>query len=117
MIALRIFVITLVTVVASVPSLPSFLHQSTPSKAKVTGCQIIKERKDRYLIINLDTPVAHFSNSLILHQEAFRHYIDSFNAEDRELYRQYIPNDSSWAFLSGNIPLFECPDKQLEQTY
>jgi hypothetical protein len=117
MITLRIFVITLMTLVSSVPGLPLFFHQSAPSKAKVTGCQAIKEREDRCQIMSLDTPVAHFSNSLILHQEAFRHYIDSFNAEDRELYRQYIPNDSSWAFLSRNIPLFNCPDKQLEQTY
>jgi hypothetical protein len=53
----------------------------------------------------------------ILSAETYKHYIDSFNANDNELYIQYIPNEKSWDFLSKNIPLFDCPDKQIEQTY
>ncbi len=53
----------------------------------------------------------------VLRTEAYKHYIESFNAGDQELYPQYIPNDRSWEFLSKNIPLLDCPDKQLEQTY
>ena len=40
-----------------------------------------------------------------------------FNETDEELYKQLIPNEKAWGFLSQNMPLFECPDKQLEQTY
>ena len=47
----------------------------------------------------------------------YKHYIDSFNAADDELVRNFYPNDRAWEFLSANIPLFDCPDKQLEETY
>ncbi len=53
----------------------------------------------------------------VLDPEDFRHYIDSFNLNDAEVYRNEITNDESWEFISGNIPLFDCPDKQMEQTY
>lgn len=47
----------------------------------------------------------------------YKHYIDSFNASDQELYPQYIPNAKSWDFLKENMPLFDCPDKMMEQTW
>lgn len=57
------------------------------------------------------------AQSLILKPADFKHYIESFNKNDNELYRQYYPNTAAWDFLKINIPLFDCPDKQLEQTY
>ncbi len=53
----------------------------------------------------------------VLRAESYKHYIDSFNANDNELYPQYIPNECSWAFLSENIPLLDCPDREFEQTW
>ncbi len=53
----------------------------------------------------------------VLQSDRFKHYIDTFNANDNELYRQHIPNAQAWAFLKENVPLFECPDKELELTY
>jgi hypothetical protein len=53
----------------------------------------------------------------VLQPAAFKHYIDSFNRQDQELYPQFISNAASWSFLSTNIPLFECPDPDLERTY
>ncbi len=44
-------------------------------------------------------------------------YVNRFNQSDDELYVQHIPNSSAAEFLKSNIPLFECPDKQLEETY
>ncbi|MBQ2332205.1 MAG: hypothetical protein II383_07355 [Bacteroidales bacterium] len=44
-------------------------------------------------------------------------YVADFNAHDRETYRQYVPNEEAARFLKDNIPLFECPDKELERTY
>ncbi len=54
---------------------------------------------------------------LVLRPGSFKHYIDRFNADDEELYMQHIPNDKAWRFLRGNIPLFECPDPDVERTY
>ncbi len=52
-----------------------------------------------------------------LQPDAFRHYIDSFNRNDQELYVQFVNNAAAWDFLKTNAPLFECPDKELETTY
>lgn len=57
------------------------------------------------------------SEAAILKAASFKHYIDSFDANDDELYVQHIPNAQSWSFLEENIPLLDSPDKQIEQTY
>ena len=49
--------------------------------------------------------------------EDFKHYIDSFNQNDDEIICQHINNENAWDFLSGNIPVFHCPDKIMEETY
>ena len=54
---------------------------------------------------------------LVLKPDNYKHYINSFNANDEELYAEYIKNDRSWDFLSNNIPLFDCPDVLIGQTY
>jgi len=53
----------------------------------------------------------------VLKPDAFKHYIDQFNRDDEELYSQHISNTQAWQFLKANIPLFECPDKEIERTY
>ena len=44
-------------------------------------------------------------------------YVTQFNAGDNELFATYIPNSQAFAFLDTHIPRFECPDKQIEETY
>jgi hypothetical protein len=44
-------------------------------------------------------------------------YAERFNRADEELYQTFIPNNASADFLAGNIPRFECPDKELEEIY
>ncbi len=54
----------------------------------------------------------------VLKKEHYKHYIDSFNKNDYELYKLGdIPNEKAWDFLEKNIPFFDCPDKQLQETY
>jgi predicted GH43/DUF377 family glycosyl hydrolase len=53
----------------------------------------------------------------VLKAESFRHYVDTFNQNDNELYVQHIPNAAAWAFLKANIPLLDCPDKDIEEIY
>lgn len=43
--------------------------------------------------------------------------IDRFNADDEELYSQYIPNSRAKDFIIDEVPRFECPDKLLEDVY
>ena len=53
----------------------------------------------------------------VLKADAFQHYVDQFNRDDNELYVQHIPNAAAWEFLKSNIPLLDCPDKEIEQIY
>jgi len=53
----------------------------------------------------------------ILQAERFRHYIDYFNRMEDENIRQAIPNDSAWSWMKINIPLFECPQQNVEEMY
>ena len=47
----------------------------------------------------------------------FKPYVEKFNAGDDELHTNAFPNAKAWDFLAANIPLFECPDEDLERTY
>src|SRR5262249_15970713 len=53
----------------------------------------------------------------VLSADSFKHYVDRFNAEDRSTQTLSIPNDRAWEFLRSNIPLFDCPDKEIEEIY
>ncbi len=44
-------------------------------------------------------------------------YVSSFNAADEEIYVQKYPNSEAETFLKENVPVFECPDKELEKTW
>lgn len=44
-------------------------------------------------------------------------YVKQFNAEDKAAESNAISNDETLSFLNKNIPLFECPDKEIERTY
>jgi len=69
-------------------------------------------------VLSVNTSVAVCAhNPTVLKADSFRHYIDSFNKNDEELYAQHIPNEKAWEFLKTNIPLLECPDKDIERTY
>jgi len=54
---------------------------------------------------------------VVLDPGRFKHYIDRFNKHDNETITNFIPNRDAWEWLVKNIPLFECPDKELEEIY
>jgi hypothetical protein len=53
----------------------------------------------------------------VLHSASFKHFVDAFNQSDTELYPQFISNGMAWDFLKNNIPLFDCPDKDISEIY
>jgi hypothetical protein len=53
----------------------------------------------------------------VLNPEDFRSYVERFNAEDGEDVINLIPNARAWEWMKGNVPLFECPDRWLEEVY
>lgn len=65
----------------------------------------------------LTPPVHDAMKPFVLQSTAYQHYVERFNAEDSDTTKLTIPNADAWSFLERNIPLFDCPDKQLEETY
>ena len=53
----------------------------------------------------------------VLDAGAFKHYVDYFNETDNEIVVNHIANAQVWPWLESNIPLFECPDRDIERTY
>ncbi len=53
----------------------------------------------------------------VLDPESFRHYIEEFNRMVNEDVANFVPDRESWAWLKRNIPLFTCPDPDVERTY
>jgi hypothetical protein len=53
----------------------------------------------------------------ILVSDSFAHYIEHFNSMEDENVTNFISNSNSWAWLNKEIPLFECPDREVEEMY
>ena len=56
-------------------------------------------------------------SSSILPSDSFAHYIEHFNSMEDENVTNFISNSNSWAWLKKEIPLFECPDREVEEMY
>ena len=53
----------------------------------------------------------------VLQADKFKHYVDRFNADDVEDVVQKFSNAQAWDWMQTNVPLFECPDKDMEEMY
>ena len=53
----------------------------------------------------------------ILNADSFRHYVDFFNGMAPEDVVNHVPNERAWEWMKSNIPLFACPDPDVERTY
>ncbi len=49
--------------------------------------------------------------------DILQHYVELFNRQDEELYKNEIDNAHALEWLREEIPLFECPDADLERSY
>lgn len=49
--------------------------------------------------------------------ETLKSYVDEFNANDTESEVNYIPNAHAAGWMESNVPLFECPDREIEKAY
>ncbi|MDE5724929.1 MAG: exo-alpha-sialidase [Duncaniella sp.] len=53
----------------------------------------------------------------LLRYDNFAHYPEYFNGMEDENIVQAIPNAESSEWMKENVPLFECPDKDMEEMY
>ena len=49
--------------------------------------------------------------------DILKQYVDLFNANDEECYVNTVDNGHAYEWLKNEIPLLECPDKDIERTY
>ena len=53
----------------------------------------------------------------VLNPACFSHHIERFNSMEDENITNLVSNAQSWTWLQRNIPLFECPDREVEEIY
>lgn len=58
-----------------------------------------------------------FLGAFVLDPAAFEHHVDLFNRMAPEEVVNAIPDDDAWNWMKANIPLFTCPDREVEQTW
>ena len=68
-------------------------------------------------ILAMEQRRADQARAVVLRPEAFRHYVQNFNQLDRETVVDHIPNSAAWDWMTRNVPMFECSDKDLEEIY
>lgn len=55
--------------------------------------------------------------AVILKQELLRSYVAGFNRHDHTPFPQTITNEAAADWMAENVPLFECPDRAVEEIY
>ncbi len=55
--------------------------------------------------------------AFVLQADAFEHYATYFNTMEDENIVQAVPNSEAWSWMKKNIPLFACPQKNVEEIY
>jgi hypothetical protein len=56
-------------------------------------------------------------NEPLLAPDQFRRYVEEFNRTYREEVVNHIPDARAWEWMKENVPLFACPDREIEQLY
>lgn len=59
--------------------------------------------------------VSQSADYAVLQPGAFAHHIERFGAMDDEAVVNEIADTEAWGWLKRNIPLFECPDREVEE--
>lgn len=57
------------------------------------------------------------AHPVILHRSDLSHHVTKFNSLDSTQVELSIPNAKAREWMATNIPLFNCPDSQFEETY
>ncbi len=53
----------------------------------------------------------------ILNTDRLQGYVETFNRNDHTHFGQAISNEAAADWMAKNVPLFECPDKEIEEIY
>lgn len=76
------------------------------------------DREAKFRIANFKTSSRDAdASSAVLRYNDYAPYVDYFNNMEDENIVQAIPNSQSSAWMKENIPLFDCPDNDMEEMY
>ena len=53
----------------------------------------------------------------VLDPKTYAHHVARFNQMEDENWTNFVSNAQSWDWMQKNIPLFECPDREVEEMY
>lgn len=53
----------------------------------------------------------------VLRYDDYKHYVDYFNSMEDENIVQAIPNAKTWEWMTQNVPLFDCSNKDFEEMW
>lgn len=70
-----------------------------------------------FFIANLTTAAADNGSGAVLNYKDYAHYAAYFNDMEDENIVTDIPNSGSSQWMERNVPLFSCPDADMEQMY
>ena len=56
-------------------------------------------------------------SAAFLKYDDYKHYVDYFNTMEDENIVQAIPNAKAWEWMTQNVPLFDCPNKDFEEMW
>lgn len=77
-----------------------------------------QDKEASFMIANVCTSSADAdAKAAILKYDNYAHYVDYFNTMEDENIVTDIPNRSASEWMSRNIPLFDCPQKNMEEMY
>lgn len=66
---------------------------------------------------NNNVPAESSETQTLIKTDEMKNYVSFFNELDEEDVVNYIPNAQAYEWMEANVPLFECPDSAIEQTY
>jgi hypothetical protein len=53
----------------------------------------------------------------VLNPDDYKHFVELFNRMEVENIKSFIPNEKAWDWMLDNIPLFECPQDNINEVY
>lgn len=72
----------------------------------------------RYRIANFTTQSTDAdAAAAVLRADDYKHYVDEFNTMEDENIVQAIPNSEAWTWMTHNVPLFDCPQRNFEEMW
>jgi hypothetical protein len=96
---------------------PNALPTASRQYSRLPTCATVHRTAFVCFVYFVVSSLAFASDFSVLKPAAFAHHLERFNAMEDENVTNFVANAQSWDWLQQNIPLFECPDREVEEMY